>query len=822
MTNYPYPKGLIPLTAGFMKNSKDDNTVMGISNDLHGGMKVVDTIADMLSIHPSYLSKDWSVCMVLDSDGAGASNIYVLSETPASADSTVITEWKKWSPWDAASVGFPFRFKNKINPSSYVLTDSSPTNVGGDIYLVETDVPVTITDPNLMGGVPATCYNGDWIVFDQDDSMFVYFGQSSGVRLSWDALTGKPTIITDLVDGILPSHTHDVSKVTLSKVVGGTTHESLQTLLEVALYVDIVSTRASTATDNQLLPLSQLKELFLEQTTVNTAVSDALATALNSYYTKEQITILLEGKQDTLTSESAKELLEHDGSYKILTSYQVDGLLPLVGANSSSFANTLAKIHLVKAMSASDDPLNLTKVVAPTGEETISAIGYTVPNIYLEFEFTTLGTYAGNFLINGAEFDTILRIGDSDRFSASSSIDLTGVSSIEITGDASLSIPVSELESWALSVGYTPATPETKVAFINGDTIELQVEVSDSAVNFIEITDYDSAIESGLHAVTPVWDGTKWMTTVPYSFNTAQVTALLSVKIVPYKGTLTGKSYIQQSLIPVDNSSPDITLNAVYSNGFSALSAGDTVTITAEGSDYDTITFSSEAGLIIDSVAGTSLVASRDFGTDSFVKVTATAVKQSNNTTSVFEINVRIYTIQPTFNVDIVRVRSGLGNVPIILSNSNGIALVRGAVQGEGAPGIFSWESGSLVGYISASPSDLHSYTEHPITFSITTISGMLFDLVVGYAIYGFAPVSFNIDYPTFELVLPMHIMDTGSVDASLSINSAYPFDIDPLVKDLEAANGFSIVGDTIILNSDLVDFGYNFSNNITLQIEEK
>src|SRR5690606_33630311 len=134
---YTYPNGLVPLTAGWTKNNPLDNTVMGVNNDLHGGLKIVASRSEMLNLHPNYLLKDYTACFVARDEGSKPA-FYFLVKEPSRAAGTLITDWESWASHGESDLPGGLVFMGILDPSNISIADLAERNRDGHFYVVET------------------------------------------------------------------------------------------------------------------------------------------------------------------------------------------------------------------------------------------------------------------------------------------------------------------------------------------------------------------------------------------------------------------------------------------------------------------------------------------------------------------------------------------------------------------------------------------------------------------------------------------------------------------------------------------------------------
>jgi len=289
MSNYKYPKGLIPMTAGFVKNNPADKTIMGINNDLHGGIKVVRTHAEMLAIPKVYLLKDYSACFVTDNNGEGRPAFYYLTSAPSGTDGTLDQDWTIWSVSGQGDLPGGLKFKGLLDASNIQITDAYAGNKAGDFYVVETTSTQTVTDPSIFGGSTENLNNNDWVIYDDTQGKFTHLNRAVEYIATWANLTGKPQVIKDFVNGIMPTHGHSSTQITLSKTINGTEYTTLNPLLDVILYSNILAADLTSATDANLLNYGQLKEAFSTSESMQNYVDQVIEIFSDNYYIKQEV-----------------------------------------------------------------------------------------------------------------------------------------------------------------------------------------------------------------------------------------------------------------------------------------------------------------------------------------------------------------------------------------------------------------------------------------------------------------------------------------------------------------------------------------------------
>lgn len=301
MSDYVYPQGMLPLTAGFRANSSEDSYPMGINNELHGGLKAVKNWTELLLVPNQRLIPLFTFALIAEVDagnGETRSGLFKLDSLPAGGLPHTSANWSEIEL--QATVEGGLQFKGFFDPSNYSIQDA--TGEEGFMYVVE-NAPqpgITVNDPGLFGGVPTTVVTGDQLFHDGTVFMHLDLSDSSGVN--WDNLPGKPQALLDYVNGIIISHDHDSSEVDVNfqPQAGGQIIDTLENLLPLIVYNHLISDDANSVADDQLLIWGQLKNIIVSESTIDTKISEAITNALTGYATENYVDQALGEKQDTL------------------------------------------------------------------------------------------------------------------------------------------------------------------------------------------------------------------------------------------------------------------------------------------------------------------------------------------------------------------------------------------------------------------------------------------------------------------------------------------------------------------------------------------
>jgi hypothetical protein len=208
------PSGMIPLTAGWRKNHPADTTPMGVNNDLFGGIKVVRTRSEMLSIHPNYLQADYSSCLVIRDGSPPKPVLYTLEVAPSLPNGTTMAEWRKFEAGGIVPGGLVF--KGLYTSTDPVLSDTDLNAVAGHFYVVDSVVPILVDRADMFDGVSKQLLNNDWVLYDGD--VWIHLDRSDEFVVTWQSMTGKPQVILDLENNILPPHTHPETDILFNSI----------------------------------------------------------------------------------------------------------------------------------------------------------------------------------------------------------------------------------------------------------------------------------------------------------------------------------------------------------------------------------------------------------------------------------------------------------------------------------------------------------------------------------------------------------------------------------------------------------------------------
>lgn len=308
MSEYSYPKGMLGLTAGFRANSSEDTYPMGINNELHGGLKAVKNWAELLLIPNDRLIANFTFALISEIDAGDGKTRSGLFRLKSLSTPHVVADWEEIE--FAATVEGAMRFKGFFDPSNYTISDSNSEE--GHMYIVEkAPAPgITVTDPDLFGGVATTVQTGDQLI--HNGTIFMHLDLSEASTVTWDTLQNKPQVIIDYVAGTVISHSHLSSEITVDYTPDpdGPIIGSLANLLPQIVYLHRLSSDISSAKDDQLILWGELKNHLLTSNEVGNMINEALNTALANYVTKTDFNTALSGKQDTLSNQDIAEKYE--------------------------------------------------------------------------------------------------------------------------------------------------------------------------------------------------------------------------------------------------------------------------------------------------------------------------------------------------------------------------------------------------------------------------------------------------------------------------------------------------------------------------------
>ena len=805
MSLFQYPKGMIPMTGGFVKNDPSDTYPMGIARDLYGGFKVASTIDDMLGLHPNYLLPGYTACLVLGGTEGGV-ELYYLQQTPSNSDSTLIEDWQQSELGGVAESAL--KYKGAFYPSSYTIYDSDSNNEAGDLYIVNidtADTSVIITDTDLFNGNTTTVYQGDWVLFN--GTSFEHISQQVSTLVTWDTLAGKPKILDDYINKILPSHTHGSGDIEVNKQIDSTTYQYLYDLLNVVVYSNSIATSVTDAQSFQLLTLAQLEEKFVTNDSLSTDLNTLIQTELQNYYTKTEVDNQLNNKQDILTNANIKTMLEANPDTNTLTDSELSKV-----QNVSAAAAT-AKIILYDVIARDGGIINKIEQSDIPEEFYITEFASTGSVVRCIFRFSTMASLYGSFLINGMSFDSVARVGISEIFEGIIDIDITGLENIQVTGDIDLIIPIATTPNMISSVTL-PALTAPKTHYYKGEVITLEVTTDSDDVNYIQVT---NGVGIANKAKLPVTT-TNGVFTVDVEVIHEGGIDVANCTLTPYKGDTLGKSFVVTD-IPVDNTTPTLESSITYLNGFQALKDAEAVDIDLTGLNYDTINVSTinTSYLQIDASTLSKVTLSRVGGDNLITVVGITSVRDSNQKSVTINQDVVIYNILPTPLASVQEVRSGQDETIDLVADSTKLLNVTNPVS---EAGTVRANTPTITFY--ADDTIPHDSVDITISYDYTTIAGKTGSSSRDVNIIGFAERTETLTYPAFELSLPFDFRSVYELNISGTIESTPPFEITKFIKDGEDADGYSIINsNTIQFNRELEAFGYNSSNPLSINISE-
>lgn len=803
MTTFTYPKGLIPMTGGFVKNNPSDTYPMGISKDLYGGFKVELNVADMLSIHPNYLISGYTACLVLEGE-SGTVELYYLSKTPTNTDSTVIEDWVESKIGPNSEEGLVY--KGKFDPLGYTIKDEDEDNSPGDLYIVSIEDTVTevdVLDPLIFKGARTTVKTGDWIIFN--GGAFEHIDQQQNSIQSWETITNKPKVLTDLVNGIIPSHTHSAGSISVNTTVGQTNYIYLDELLSIIVYSNTIASSAGSAESNQLLTLEQLEERFVSSDLLSTTVSDLVTAQLGSYFTKAEVNSLLESKQPNLSDPDIKDMLLNNPDTNTLTDAE------LLSIQNIAETKPGAKIVLHSVEALDSGLINTTTHSEIVGESYVTEFTSTGSMVRCTFRFTTMASLYGAFTVNELSFDSVTRVGTSEIFEGVLDLDITALNELTIEGDADLVIPILTADTMidAASIGLV-TLPKTH--FYNGENIPINV-ILDDDVTHIEIINGDGIINQAKFAVNPISN----MTTIQVVSNHTGNIKTGACDIIPYKGNVIGKNFLLSS-IPLDDTTPSISADLVYLNGYNAIKDAEEVDINITGSNYDELTVDAfnSGELTIVSTATDKVKVSRSGGHDVTSIVSLQAKKATNQKTSSINASVIIYNGYPTVLVTTQNIKSGQNEVLELVDNPSKVYSVSDVVPEKGT----AYANNTTI-IFNADDTVAHDGSVINITYNYITIAGKTGSGNASVKLTGFAERTIELAYPLFSVVLPFDLSGNPIV-MSATIQSSPPFEITSFVENGTDVNGYTITdNNTINLKTELEAFGYNENNSIVVKISE-
>jgi hypothetical protein len=816
--SYTYPKGVIRLTSGYIKNHPLDITVMGVNNDLHGGLKVVNTKEELLAIHPDYLIKNYSAALVLNDDGLGNVAFYGLVEKPSNLSSSILSNWLKVK-LGGDSVTSALNFKGKVNPGSVSLTDAGDHEVG-DFYIIENSSNPSVIDvTGLLQSVATNVYSGDNLIY-VTEGYFIHIDKSNDNTSSWDTLNNVPVSIKALGESNeLPDHTHLSSDVTLEKVISGTEHTNLQTLLSFILYTDILAATVAGAQDSQLLNFGQLKEHFVTNADSQETILEIITPALAEFYTKSEVNDLLDGKSDVLSIPDLVEAMAGEG-HKIFSQEEYTDLNRRV--DNIGF---IGKIYLISIVSLDDGLVEPIFETDKSNEKHITSVRSTSSSALLSFVFSSTATYSGDYQINGVPFSTVVRIGDSDRFTGLVTLDLSLVDQVIIVGDAEKSIPLIAPEEVVLT-----ATPDvypvdtSRTHFKNHEEISITIGLSKA------ITHFEIIASSGINtiektAVTPVDSGTGYFSfQVTIKVNYSGGPSYAELNLVPYiTENELGLPYSVEEFIAIDGTEAQIEVQDIgYDSGYDALKGSEIaiVEFSAYGATSVFATVGSELSelnLNISDLGAAELTVQRLSGTDVSVPMIITGILDSNGATSEDHFTVEIYTEEPAHNTSVEIIRSG--------GNTN-LYLVVDMSRVRSISGVFSTIGDAY--YIGNGAVQIQLPEGTPVgdsienvSYTAASVSGMEFSKTLQFKIKGSFAYTRTLVYPSLQITPATEVLNANNLIISGEIESSPPFSIPVFYLNKSGADGFQIIGGDIVFNSELFSLGYYTGSDFTVTIEE-
>jgi hypothetical protein len=793
-----------------MKNHPSDSTVMGVNNDLHGGVKVVNTHAEMLAIHPNYLLKDYTACLVTNDDGLGASSLYLLTAIPSNATSTIDDDWTEWDI-GTANIPSELNFKGKFDPTSYTLADAGVHAVG-DLYIVENSLnPSNVNDVNLLGGVATDVYSNDFLVYTSD-SVFLHINRSNDSIIIWDTLLGIPTAVTDLIAGTVQAHTQDVSTIDINLTVDGTLRTQLSELLPLLVFSHQFAVDSGSAQDDQMLTYGQIKELYSSSAQVQTDIEAYVDGLIALHYTSAEVDALLLNKQGTLDAESAKTLLE-GGGYKVLTTAEYDAL-----ANAAAPEQIVAKVYLVDAIPQDGIPIDPTITTTTYGEEYITALRGDSTSVELVFKFSSFVSYDGTINVNGTTITNITR-DEGDIFEGRITVDLSAISDVVITGDVEVTIPVEPATDVIDSITL-PTLTLPKTHYKDEETAQIDVisTIDPSSYQIIPTTGVLGVAKTATPASVDNLDGT-WTTTITFTADyTVAGTLNADIKIVLWdQSDDIQQLHTESAVFPVDGLLPSISdTGVVYPVGQTAIKASESITITPIVVNTSLVEYTFNGTLFNNTGVGNQAILQRISGTDEVDTVTITAKRESNGEEISTTVDLRILNgVVDVLDTTGLTLSEGETNVlnwvdPLDITSMALFSADEVGVTFDDPNGTVTLDMVNAITY----------GTNLTVVIDVTTSSLEVIQKTITFQAKGFAEKTYVLTYPTFDVPLTETVVDINDLIVSVTLNTSPTLEIGTLTKDADGPEGYTYDGQ-IHLSEDLTEVGYFTGVTATVRVEE-